>query len=724
MFSKLLLNKFQFLKRMKVLEKISIFQFSISGLVILTMIVVAAYSLRSVYIRTARNHAYTIASIVRDHLTDSMINNTFKEQSFFINNLHNMEELDDIRIIRSPLVNKEYGYSGIYLAPSDEIEWEVLKTGKIKEVYNGDLHPIFRIVIPYIAHSHDTPNCLECHNVNEGDVLGAISISILLREVQLETVQAIVSIAIAVFIIMITFSILLRRIIIPLVSSSHELNRHVDEALKGNFTGRIAKTSQDEIGMIADGYNRLMQQLETKLGFIINEVSVMIGVTSIQLQKNLLDETVDNVHSLVEASKFKKSLEEDRNLNEIFQRISLILYNYFKFECFRIFEVSAVGKTMNVVIQKNIEMEDKEWCNKEICKTPDLCRAFRTGGRVDSTTNLGVCQEFYTIKEGLNIKECQHICMPIIIGGKTGLILQTIIHNFAPPSDSVLGLVELFMRESSPVIMANKLMDRQEAQNKILLQMNLELEKHLIRNKEEIQIAQKIQHELVPKQNLNIHGLETSFAYHLTSGIGGDIFDFIYLNDHCCGIFLADVSGHGVPAALIATMIKANFSSIMQKKSKTPSRLLEELNKSMQNLPEGNYFTALYGIFETKKNIFTYCRAGHPSPIYLTQGKEKGVRQLEAGGLPIGMFEDCFLEEETISLHKGDRFLFYTDGLTEEKGLNTTEFGTQKLLDTFYAFGATELQQLPTKIMKKVQKNQSNINWADDVTLICVDVTK
>ncbi|NMA95902.1 MAG: fused response regulator/phosphatase [Clostridiales bacterium] len=190
-------------------------------------------------------------------------------------------------------------------------------------------------------------------------------------------------------------------------------------------------------------------------------------------------------------------------------------------------------------------------------------------------------------------------------------------------------------------------------QHKLLKQMNERL-------KEELKFANLLQHTLIveDKELENVHMIG---RYISSSEIGGDFYDCIEIDDEIWFI-IADVSGHGVAAAMISSMLKVMFSSNVNLYD-SPAKVLESMNRTFCPMISGRYhLTAFVGLI--KKGQLTYSNAGHPYPIHISS-IDKEVHMLEQNGFILGAFEDIHFYDAYSKIDRGDIIFCYTDGLLE-----------------------------------------------------------
>src|SRR5262249_49136694 len=171
--------------------------------------------------------------------------------------------------------------------------------------------------------------------------------------------------------------------------------------------------------------------------------------------------------------------------------------------------------------------------------------------------------------------------------------------------------------------------------------------------------------------------------YQTSQHAGGDYYDFFPLPDGRWGILIADVSGHGTPAAVIMAILHSIAHGFPDPPA-SPSRMLGYVNERLFNRytqQSGSFVTAFYGIYDPSKRELTYACAGHPSPR-LKRCEDGTMASLDAArGYPLCIFRDEHFEEATHVLRPGDQIIFYTDGITEAHDAQGDQFGTKRLDD-------------------------------------------
>lgn len=205
---------------------------------------------------------------------------------------------------------------------------------------------------------------------------------------------------------------------------------------------------------------------------------------------------------------------------------------------------------------------------------------------------------------------------------------------------------------------------------------SLRHETHLIAIRNELDIARQIQSALLPKLEQGIAGAEIHARYSPAGSVAGDFYDV--LSDGCgLGVLIADVSGHGVPAALSASMLKVALRAQAGQMAH-PAEVLGGLNRTLSGMIGNQFITAAYVYFDTARRELLYAGAGHP-PLLLWRSDAKQVMSLEENGLFLGPFAGAHYSAVSSPFEPGDRCLLYTDGLIEASNRKDEEFGAERL---------------------------------------------
>jgi serine phosphatase RsbU (regulator of sigma subunit) len=196
--------------------------------------------------------------------------------------------------------------------------------------------------------------------------------------------------------------------------------------------------------------------------------------------------------------------------------------------------------------------------------------------------------------------------------------------------------------------------------------------------KRELEAAKKIQQFIIPDNFDFINYPKISGIYLPIEDIGGDFFDCYKLDENRSAFLIADVTGHGIPAALTMTMSKMLFS-IYAEKFSNAADLMSEINRQLRGtLLDMQYITAFYLIYNQSDKTLSYSNAGHTRPLYYKSSKNQ-IIALDSFGWFIGISDDTDYEEKKMNVSEGDRLFLYTDGITEAKNREGEDFGEVRL---------------------------------------------
>jgi serine phosphatase RsbU (regulator of sigma subunit) len=245
----------------------------------------------------------------------------------------------------------------------------------------------------------------------------------------------------------------------------------------------------------------------------------------------------------------------------------------------------------------------------------------------------------------------------------------------------------------------------------------LEKNKRLIEN--ELDIARTIQDNLIPSVMPDFQGASFYSIYRPVVQVGGDLFDFITFHErNKIGVFISDVSGHGVPAALITSMVKT-LSTSAGLKRESPSGFLQFINNGLVGLTGDNFLTAFYGIYDSSAGTLTYSRCGHCYPLLLRNCE---ISPVKSSGTIMGIAKDINIEEKVINLCKGDKIIFYTDGLTEATNSGNVQFEDYMLDRILPEIAGLDIEKLLNRLYESLIVFTKNNPPDDDICIVGMEV--
>ena len=248
---------------------------------------------------------------------------------------------------------------------------------------------------------------------------------------------------------------------------------------------------------------------------------------------------------------------------------------------------------------------------------------------------------------------------------------------------------------------------------------------------QDLRLAARVQRALLPPAELQLGRLRIARAFHPCTSLAGDAVGVVAFPRGPMGLYLLDVSGHGVGAALLSFTLNHTLSTTVEGSLLVedvgegpgvvpPSRVAERLNRQFPMDRTRQYFTLVYGVFDESQERFDYVMAGHPAPIFLPRTGPPAP--LQGGGLPIGMIENATFEDETAILQPGDRLYFYTDGVIEALDASEREFGYARLMAELDRHRDRPLR-VGLDLVADFVRDWSGGELRDDVTLLAVERT-
>ena len=270
--------------------------------------------------------------------------------------------------------------------------------------------------------------------------------------------------------------------------------------------------------------------------------------------------------------------------------------------------------------------------------------------------------------------------------------------------------------------------------NEQLRSLNAGLSEAIERMTRDLNAAAKVQRALLPTALPDVPGVRFAWAFKPCQELAGDILNVVRLDDRHVGLYVLDVSGHGVASALLSVTVSRflstvpDSSSLLLRKVEGTSgyalvpaaEVAAQLNRRfLFNTATEQYFTMVYGILDLESFQFRYISAGHPPLIYVPAGTPAAI--LEAPGFPIGITITDY-EEHTVCLAPGDRLYLYSDGIIEAKDALEQAFGTRGLADFLDEGRATPLDGTVTDLLGAVERWSGTDRLDDDVSILALEV--
>lgn len=243
----------------------------------------------------------------------------------------------------------------------------------------------------------------------------------------------------------------------------------------------------------------------------------------------------------------------------------------------------------------------------------------------------------------------------------------------------------------------------------------------LVSLEKELDIARQIQASILPAHMPVTERLRIASRYLPMTAVAGDFFDFLHTDEHRLGILIADVSGHGVPAALIASMVKVAISA-QSAHADDPARVLAGINETLCGKLKSQFVTAAYLFIDMELGMMRYSAAGHPAMLWCSNSGTD-VRAIEENGLVLGLMSSAEYKTVEHSLQSGDRMLLYTDGLLEASNRSDEFFGEERVRQVLMHNRSRTGEESVDALLQSVQVwSGAGTDPEDDLTLIIADV--
>lgn len=305
------------------------------------------------------------------------------------------------------------------------------------------------------------------------------------------------------------------------------------------------------------------------------------------------------------------------------------------------------------------------------------------------------------------------------------------IGRTACDQDSLLQILEYRAREIDNEIanqLLRELVMNYSAAQRELVALNEKLTEKQQKLDEDLRIAAGIQRTLLPARLPTLDNLEFSWKFVPCELIGGDIFNVFALDKDHIGIYMIDVSGHGVPAALVTVSVSQMLQPNSEYVRKTNGSASDSLEitppKDILDILENEYpierfdmfFSIIYAVIDLHKGTIAYSRGGHPPGIILHL--DGSIDLLEKGGPVIGLGALVPFEEGYMDLHKGDKVIFYTDGITEYEDTSGALYGKDRLHALLKEMSREPIAVILDEVMKSIAGFGGPAIPQDDVSLL------
>ncbi len=373
---------------METKRKLFILFITIFTLFAAAIMINAALNFRSYSYKSAIDKAHMAAELVRDGLTAHMINDMMDGREYFLDMMSSSKGVKKLWIVRSDLVNKQYGQGLSNEMPRDEIDNEVLESGKEIDRFYEDLdNAVLRVTIPYTATSKGKIDCLQCHKAKEGDVLGAISLEFDISDLRAEGLQTLGKIALITIVFIILSMIAIKYTVSPYILFFKRLEASLKRAKYGDFSLKVpTDIKSSDISAIAKRYNELIDKFNKTVGKIEKKLAIFLkGSTG--YCEDPLEKATHTIDMLSDIHRFKNTIELDTDVDQIYMRLASVIEEIASPEAIAIFDVDSDRNSRRVVYSSKGENP----CRAATLEDAQLCRAYRTKSSVFSDMYPQIC---------------------------------------------------------------------------------------------------------------------------------------------------------------------------------------------------------------------------------------------------------------------------------------------------------------------------------------------
>ena len=273
---------------------------------------------------------------------------------------------------------------------------------------------------------------------------------------------------------------------------------------------------------------------------------------------------------------------------------------------------------------------------------------------------------------------------------------------------------------------------RLQEENRKLEESNQSLKKAYETIRDDLDAAARMQRSLLPPAG-TIHGIHCNSLFLPASVVAGDVFNFFSIGLNSVGFYLLDVSGHGIPAAMLSVTLSKVLTTRPEASSplvestrsgsaydiRSPHEALSEVNDRFQD-QDDMYFTMVYGVLDKDSGCLRLAQAGHPAPILLRRNGPP--EPLGDGGFPLGMLPDRSFDALEYHVEKGDRLFLCSDGILECTNAAGEEFGQQRLMEVLNQHRESSLDTLLKSLQSTMHEWAGSTEFADDVTLLALEL--
>jgi len=423
--------------------------------------VVVSLAFRKLAISESKKKALDISELVRDTLTSYMVMGVMDRRDEFLSRIRELPGVESVKVIRGKSVIKQFGPGRLEERAEDYMEREVLEKGIILDRLKEGIQEVeYKVVIPYKAIPTKGIDCLSCHSAKQGEVLGAISLTMDLTYVRNSIMNIILLFVLISGLISILSLYIIKKFLRPYVELIQETSDCMEKALKGDFNCKVETNLQDEGKILAEKLNKTFNYLNLSLQKIEERVIAMMGYRVLKTG-DIISDTSKIVDELLKIYKFKRVIEKDKSKQDVYKRLIDVFSGYMSLDKFSFYEVDNQKGKIKVVWTEGSE----GWCKEVIYENTNECRAKRTGSDVDSRDFPCICPNFID-NEACYTGKLRYYCIPVYVGGQVRNVFQVV---YEPEMEEFIQLLipylKGYLNESAPVLEARTYMEMLKEQS-------------------------------------------------------------------------------------------------------------------------------------------------------------------------------------------------------------------------------------------------------------------
>ncbi|PPK61039.1 diguanylate cyclase (GGDEF)-like protein [Malaciobacter marinus] len=406
------------------------------------------YNFRDYGVKNIDAKAQALAKTIEHSLTSQMVTGVIENRELFLSQLEDLPNIDKIWLSRGKDVVDMFGIGFNNEIARDAVDNEVLQTGQTKRVITENIFSKshYRITIPYIATSQGKIDCMKCHtNAKEGDTLGAITITMSIDDSKEVGITTVTHTAVIALVLMLIIVFLINFLISPFLSLFDEIKKVMNKAQSGDYSYRVENAQGKEAKDVASWINGLLEKLEITLDAIDSKISIFLS-DNLSEEKDHLINVKNTVDRLSDVYRFRKTIEYDESLEEIYLRLAHVLKDKLNIKNFNFFESDTVNNKIEVVYTQK-----QMYCN--IVETG--CRADRTNTIIDSTQFKNVCSSCD------KCDDVNYFCIPYSISNELDLIVSIYTDSIKETQRirEIIPYIQDYIDSAKTVIVSKKLMN-------------------------------------------------------------------------------------------------------------------------------------------------------------------------------------------------------------------------------------------------------------------------